>query len=64
MFKGVQLKGKTPSMVYTAELLNRTCDALKSRFKLNGEERDIVVATKVLSMKHWPVSNVEKMQGC
>ena len=57
IFKGVSLKGRTPSMVYIETIVTGAVNAMMQRYQLNGSEKTVIDCTKILNLKAWPVKD-------
>ena len=52
-YKGVSIRGRRPSMLYTDDVLDDFHDCINSRFK-DIRENPVVLATKIASLQAWP----------
>lgn len=60
-YKGVTLKGRSPTMRYKEDLIDRLVDAIKDRFE-NHLDQAVINATRILNFKAWPQPDSDNIE--
>jgi hypothetical protein len=61
MYDGIKLKGVTPTMTYTDDILQGLSDAISNRFMT--DQKNVQNATKILNFGNWPAAGTPELQG-
>jgi hypothetical protein len=56
-FKGITLKGRSPTVQCIDDIMSGAVQAIGDRFKLNDDDTTLVKCTQILNLKAWPIED-------